>query len=209
MSLKKSQFGQDDVQIIATDVVYSGFFRMLQLRLKHRLFNGGWSNLLNRELFDKNIAAAAIVYDPVNDLLGMVEQIRVGMLESEFGPWSLEGVAGMVEAGESPEQLIRRELQEEAGIDQAELRYITAFYATPGSCNEYTHVYCALTDLTGAGGLYGLPEEGEDIRFHVYPAEEVFDAMLQSRANNGSTLIALQWIQLNRSQLRTEFRSWR
>lgn len=209
MSLQTPPFTAEAVEVLQRETAFQGFFRMVKYRLRHRLFNGGWSDVLNRELFDKSIAAAAIIYDPVNDLLGMVEQFRIGMLESDIGPWSLEGVAGMVEAGETPEQLIRRELDEEAGIKAAELRSITAFYATPGSCNEYTYLYCALCDLTGAGGVYGLAEEGEDIRFNVYSATEVFNAMLQSRACNGATLIALQWVQLNRAALSAEDWSWR
>lgn len=208
MSLKKPPFDQG-VDIVERETVFDGFFRMVRLKLRHRLFNGGWSDLLERELFQKSLAAAAVIYDPVNDLLGLVEQFRVGALENDSGPWLLEGVAGMVEEGESPEYLIRRELEEEAGISEAVLKYITAFYPTPGSCNEYVHLYCALCDLSAAGGIYGLSEEGEDIRFNVYRADEVFGAMLQSRANNGATLIALQWVQLNRASLREEFWSWR
>lgn len=202
MSITKPRFTAADVKVVEKEVAFKGFFRLLKVKLQHRLFNGQWSPIMERELFDKKICAAAIVYDPVNDLIGMVEQFRVGMLESEFGAWSLEGVAGMVEQGESPEQLIRRELVEEAGLADVELREITAFYSTPGSCNEFTYVYCALCNLSHAGGQFGLAEEGEDIHFNVYAAADVFDAMLQSRASNGATLIALQWVQLNRAQLR-------
>lgn len=208
MSLTQGPFTGEAVKIVEKKTVFEGFFRMLKIQLQHRLFDGGWSGTIERELFDKNIAAAAVVYDPVNDLLGLVEQFRVGLLDCSTGAWSLEGVAGMVESGENPEQLIRRELVEEAGIVDADLRHITAFYSTPGSCNEFTHVFCALCDLSGAGGIYGLAEEGEDIRFNVYPALEVFDAMLQSRASNGATLIALQWVQLHRNTLREEVSSW-
>lgn len=208
MSLSKPPF-EDGVKIIAEETVFDGFFRMLRLKLQHKLFRGGWSNTLERELFYKSLAAAAVVYDPVNDLLGLVEQFRVGALENDSGPWLLECVAGMVEPGETPEQLIRRELVEEANITRAALRHITAFYPTPGSCNEYVHLYCALCDLSNAGGVFGVAEENEDVRLNVYQADEVFSAMLQSRANNGATLIGLQWVQLNRASLREEFSSWR
>lgn len=209
MDLKRSPFDPSAVEVVQRETVFSGFFKLLKLQLRHRLFGGGWSPLIERELFYKSAAAAAVIYDPVNDLIGLVEQFRVGMLDSESGAWSLEGVAGMVEVGESPEALIRRELREEAGIDPVALRYIAGFYATPGSCNEYTHLYCAVCDLSGGGGLFGLEDEGEDIRFNVFPALQVFDAMLQSRANNGATLIGLQWLQLHRQSLRTQHSSWR
>lgn len=205
MPLRKGPYSRQDVQIVKKQDIFAGFFRLAKVQLRHRLFSGGWSAPVERELFEKAEAAAAVIYDPVGDLIGLVEQFRVGMLNSPLGPWSLEGVAGMVEAGESPETLICRELQEEAGIRAYKLLPITAFYPTPGSCNEYVHLYCALCDLSGAGGCFGLADEGEDILFQVYSASEVFDAMLESRTNNAATLIGLQWLQIQRPQLRVDY----
>ena len=179
------------------------------MRLRHRLFNGGWSGTIERELFSKAPAAAAVVYDPVLDSIGLVEQFRIGMLDAPSGAWSLEGVAGMVEHGESAQAMIARELEEEAGLKAKKLLPITCFYPTPGSCNEYTHLFCAICDLRGAGGVYGLDHEGEDILFTVYPATEVFDAMLQSnRMNNAATLIGLQWLERQRDSLRAQYPNW-
>lgn len=203
MSFKKSPFDQQGIKIVDKELAFDGFQQLYKIQLQHRLFEGQWSPVLERELFVKRVCAAAVVYDPVHDLIGMVEQFRAGLLESEYGAWSLEGVAGMVEHGEQPEELIRRELIEEAGLHEVQLRKITACYTMPGSCNELTHIFCALCDLSDAGGLFGLADEGEDIRFEVYSAQKVFDAMLESRASNGATLIALQWLQYHREQLRT------
>ena len=201
-----AKFDKDDVKIIKDESIFRGFFKLSRYLLKHKLFGGGWSPELEREIFLKHEAAAAIVYDPIHDLIGLVEQFRVGMVGSEnhSSPWSLEGVAGMVEAGESPEELLRRELLEEAGITHAELIHITSMYPSPGSSNEYIHCYCALSDLSKAGGLFGLAHEGEDICFHVLPAEQVLGAMLQSRANNGATLIGLMWLKEQRPRMRAE-----
>lgn len=205
MSLKTSQFDVKDVTIEREDVVYAGFFELRKVSLKHRLFSGVWSPTIERELFAKALAVCAMVYDPARDLIGLVDQFRVGTLASPYGPWTLEGVAGMVEDGEPPEAVIRRELQEEAGLTPFALLPITGFFPTPGSCDEYAHLYCAICDLSQAGGQFGLEEEGEDILFSVHPATEVFDAMLQSRMNNAATLIGLMWLQLNRQQLQEEY----
>lgn len=204
MSFKKPRFAAGDVQILNDALVYTGFFKINKLQLRHRLFGGGWSEPIERELFVKAQAVAAVLYDPVNDLIGLVEQFRVGMLEASAGPWSLEGVAGMVEPGEDPEAVMRRELSEEAGLSEATLLPITCFYPTPGSCNESTYLYCALCDLHNAGGQFGLADEGEDIQLHVAGADEVFNAMLQSRMNNAATLIGLLWLRDQREALRAQ-----
>lgn len=201
-----SPFHLKDVEIISKETSFQGFFKMVTIKLRHRLFKGDWGPVIERELFDK--ASAAVVYDPVNDLIGLVEQFRVGMLDAPLGPWSLECVAGMVDKVESSEALILRELEEEAGISSAELIPITGFYPTPGSCNEFAELFCAICDLSDAGGVYGLVEEGEDILFNVYSAQEVFSAMLQSRMNNAATIIGLQWLQLNRPELQAKYEFW-
>ncbi len=73
-----TQFGRDDIQIEATDVVYNGYFKMIKYRFRHRLFAGGWSEVIDRELFERGHAVAMLPYDPVSDKVVLVEQIRVG-----------------------------------------------------------------------------------------------------------------------------------
>jgi len=198
-------FGRDDVDIQEESAVYTGFFRILKYRLRHRLYGGGWNAAISRELFQRGEAAAAVLYDPQSDCIGLIEQFRIGALGSEFGPWCLEGVAGMFEPGEDAESLLRRELLEEAGIGEATLVPISSYYSTPGGCAEKIHLYCALCSLDGKEGIYGLEEEGEDIRLHVFPAQRVFDNMLNDRTNNAATLIGLLWLQIHRSHLRETY----
>ncbi|WP_045861105.1 NUDIX domain-containing protein [Teredinibacter purpureus] len=199
-----AELGKDDFTIEKDETVYDGFFKMYKLQLRHKTFAGEWIPTINRELFHRGEAAAAILYDPKRHLIGLIEQFRVGALESEYGPWCLETVAGMMEEGETPEGLIRRELEEEAGITHTDVRHISSYYSSPGGCSEKIHLYCALCDLEGKGGLYGLAEENEDIRFAVYNAEDVFSTMFAGRTNNAATLIGLQWIQFNQKALQAE-----
>ena len=201
----KAELGVDDFTVHKDDVVYNGFFKMYKLRLSHKAFDGGDIDNISRELFHRGEAAAAILYDPQNDLIGLIEQFRIGALASEFGPWCLETVAGMMEEGETPEALIRRELEEEAGIVGAHILPISSYYSSPGGCSEKIHLFCGLCDLKGKGGLFGLADEHEDIRFAVYPAGDVFQTMYQGRTNNAATLIGLQWIQLNRNDLQNTY----
>ncbi len=200
-----AEFDSKDVEIIERNTVYRGFFSVEKLQLRHKLFAGGWGQEISRELFVRGNAVAAVLYDPDNDLIGLIEQFRVGALEEESGPWCLEVVAGMFNGDEKPEEVIRRELIEEADFKPRELIPICHYLSTPGGCNERIYLYCALGNLVGAEGLYGLSEEAEDIRLKVVAAQSVFDVMLQGRMNNAATLIGLQWLQLNREMLSTKY----
>ncbi len=197
-------FSREDVEVLDREPVYQGFFKMEKVRLRHRLFAGGWSQPLERELFVRGDAVAAILYDPRRDLIGLIEQFRIGALDETCGPWCLEVVAGIADCGGSLEEVVRRELMEEAGVQPEQLEYICNYLSSPGGTNEKLHLYCALTDLKDVGGLFGLAEEGEDIRVQVLGADEVFDAMLKGRFNNAATLICLQWLQLNRPRFATD-----
>ncbi|HEY7885625.1 MAG TPA: NUDIX domain-containing protein [Cellvibrionaceae bacterium] len=201
-NIKFSQFSKNDVDIIKRETLYQGFFHAEKLTLRHRLFDGGWSEPMGRELFVRGPAVVVGLYDPVLDVVGLVEQFRVGALDNAQGPWCMEVVAGMIEPGETPEDVARRELLEEAGVEASSIEYICQYYPSPGACNELTHVVCALADLSQAGGIHGLDEEHEDIKVHIVPSEEVFANLYRGRLNNAAALIALQWLQLNRPRLR-------
>jgi len=202
--IKKPEFTRADVEIVRSEELYKRFFRVEKVFLRHKLFNGGWGKEIGRELFVRGEAVAVLLYDPVNDTIGLVEQFRIGAINELDGPWCYEVVAGMVEEGESPEEVGRRELLEEANVEPYSMEYICNYLSSPGGSDEKLHLYCALCDLSDAGGVYGLPEEGEDIRVHVFAAQDVFDELLKGRFNNAAALICLQWLQLNRSRLRAD-----
>ncbi|WP_237067554.1 NUDIX domain-containing protein [Microbulbifer guangxiensis] len=200
-------FSGDAVDILERETVFRGFFTMLRLRLRHRLFRGGWSGEMQRELFVRDPAVGVLLYDPVRDQVAMTEQFRIGALERAAGPWCLEVVAGMVEKGETLEEVARREVLEEAGLEVETLRYIRSYLPSPGGSSERMHLYCALVDLGGAGGHFGVADEHEDIRLRILPCEQVFAALEGGNPegtpiDNAASIISLQWLQCHRAELR-------
>jgi ADP-ribose pyrophosphatase len=195
-------FTKTDVKVSRSEQAYSGFFKVHKLQLRHRLFEGGWSPTITREIFDRGSAVAAVMYDPKNKLIGLIEQFRVGALDLPQGPWLLEVVAGMTEKGESPEEVILRELQEEAQMTPVKLLPICNYLSSPGGSDEELTLFCALGDLTEISGIHGHPDEGENIRALVLPEETVFDQLYNGRFNNAATLICLQWLRTNCQKLK-------
>lgn len=202
--IKNPEFTRDDVEVVRSEELYKRFFRVEKVFLRHKLFNGGWGKEIGRELFVRGEAVAVVLYDPEHDLIGMVEQFRIGAMNEPSGPWCYEVVAGMLEEGESPEDVARRELIEEANVIPYRLEYICQYLSSPGGSDEKLHLYCGFCDLSQAGGVYGVPEEGEDIRVHVFAANDVFAQLFSGRFNNAAALICLQWLQFNHSTLREQ-----
>ncbi len=191
--------------VLAVETGYKGFFRINRYRLRHKLFAGGWSANLTRELFERGHAAAMLPYDPVRDQIVLLEQFRVGALGSDNSPWLLEMVAGMIEPGESASEVIVREAEEEAGLVVGRSRFALSYLVSPGGTSERIHVYVGEVDSSKATGLHGLAEEGEDIRLHVVSREQAYRWVEEGRIDNAATVIALQWLQLHLAEIRSQW----
>jgi len=186
---------------------FRGYFQIDRYRLKHQRFNGGWSEEVSREVFERGHAASVLPYDPVRDTVILIEQFRVGAYAAGIEPWLIEVVAGIIEPGEEPEAVVRREALEEAGCEIGDLEPICKVLMSPGGCSETTAMFCGRIDSTNAGGVFGLEHENEDIRAFVVPAEEALARLARSEYANATIVISLQWLALNRDRLRRKWQA--
>lgn len=193
-------------EIIEKQVGYQGFFRIENYTVRHEKFAGGWSEPMHREVFERGHAAAMLPYDPDRDELLVIEQFRIGAIHHPEGPWLLEPVAGIIDAGETPEAVVRREVVEEAGCTVDRLEHICDYLVSPGGTTEQISLYCGCSDLSNAGGIHGLDHEGEDIRVEALPAGEVLAMLHGNHIHNAMMLIALLWFEREHERLR---RVWR
>ena len=191
-----------DVEVLQRETCFKGFYRLDRLHLRHRQFAGGMGPQLSRELFVRHDAVCVLPYDPQRDSVVLIEQFRVGAMEKSANPWLLELVAGLIDKDEQPEEVAHREAEEEANLKLGALWPITQYYPSPGGSNERVYLYLGRCDSEGAGGVYGLAEEGEDIRVHVWPLEDALQAVKDGRIDNAASIMALQWLALNRAEVR-------
>lgn len=200
------QFTAGDVEVMKRETPFQGFFRLDRLHLRHRLFEGGWSGTMQRELFVRPPAAAVLPYDPQRGEILMVEQFRVGALDWRDTPWCLELIAGLADKeGEPVADLVRREAREEAGVEIGEMKRVAHYMPSPGGSNERLQVFVGRADLSSAGGVHGVVEENEDIRVVVRPVSEVEALLRSGRVDNAASLITLQWLLLHREALDREW----
>lgn len=196
---------RDDVEILDTETLWKGFFRMDRVRLRHRLFAGGWGQPITREVFERGHAAALLPYDPVRDEVVLIEQFRAAAMTSGAEPWLVEIVAGIIEDGETAEEVARRETVEEAGCEVTDIVPVMDVFTTPGGSSERIAIFVGRVNTQGVGGIHGLADEGEDIRVFT----ESLDAALARQANGGIVnliaIAALQWLALNREEIRARW----
>jgi len=190
-----------EFEILARETCYQGFFRLHRCRVRHELYAGG-THEIQREVFERGHAAAVVLYDPELDRLVMVEQFRIGATGSAAGPWMLEFVAGIIEENEDAQAVATREAVEEANCVITDLIPINEFILSPGGCTEHIYLYCGRVDASGAGGIYGLAAEGEDIRVVTVAGAAVAELLKSDSVASATTLIGLQWFLLNRESVR-------
>ena len=203
----------DDVKVIEKTTPFSGYFRIDHYRLKHRLFEGGWSGEMEREVFERGHAVAAVLYDPDLDKLVLIEQFRSGALaamsspwyDEDFSPWLIEIIAGIIEEGETPEEVVRREAFEESGCEIKEIIPICHYLVSPGGSSESVFIYCSRVDASTADGIHGLDEEHENMRVLVASPTEAFQWLDSGKICNAMTIVGLQWFRMNHQNVREQW----
>lgn len=194
-------------EFVERETVYQGYFRLARYSYRHALFNGGWSPVLTREVFERGHAAALLPYDPVRDEVALIEQFRVGAVEAPGGPWLIEFIAGIIDPGETAEDVVRREAMEEAGCTVDVVERICEYLVSPGGTTERTALFVGRADLANVEGVHGLAEENEDILVHVVGAEEAIALADAGRISNAMGQIGLNWLARHRERLRRDWRA--
>ena len=82
-----------DVEVVEDQISFKGFYQLNTVALRHKLFLGGWSKTVSRELFKRHDAVGVLLYDPLLDAVALVEQFRIGVFGSDVArknhqsPW--------------------------------------------------------------------------------------------------------------------------
>jgi ADP-ribose pyrophosphatase len=116
-----------------------------------------------REIVEHPGAVAIVAVDE-DGTVALVRQRREAARKS-----LLELPAGTLEAGETPLESARRELEEETGLTGGTWRELAAFYTTPGFCRERMHLFAA----EGVESGQASPEPDEELELVRWRVDEV------------------------------------
>ena len=192
-----------NIQIEDLKREYLGFFALNQVDLKYPFFDNSTSGLKSRTILMGSEASLILPYDPILDKVLLVEQFRIGpFCRGDKAPWVYEPVAGMIEFGEKPEDAAKREVFEEAGIQVTNLVKINSGYPNPGEATTYFYNYIGIVDLSDySPGIYGVRDEGEDIRTHVIDFKEVLSWSISNKLRVLPLTTMVLWLALNKLKL--------
>lgn len=203
MSIQAPQFSHKDMEIKEAKIAYQGYFQIKCIHFRHRLFAGGWSPVIKRDVLEASNAVGVLGYDPILNKVVLIQQFRIGAVKGKESPWLLELIAGAIEKNNDNYELAaHREAKEEANLELLDLHPICEFWTAPSGISQEVKLFCAKVDASEARGIYGLAEENEDINVMAIDICDAFAALASGQVKDAAAIIALQWLQLNLEQLK-------
>jgi ADP-ribose pyrophosphatase len=197
---------EERVVSVQRRTAFKGYFEIGEYRFRHTLFNGGVSPEIKREIFERGHAATVLPYDPARDAVVLIRQFRPGAHVAGHHAWIWEIVAGIIDEGETTEDVARREAREEADLDILELMPMHTYLSSPGGTSETVTQFLGRVDSSKAGGVHGLADEGEDILVRVFPLAEARAMLERGEIASASGLASMQWLLLNHDKVRARWR---
>ncbi len=195
--------------VLSRERRHDGFYKVDCLTVRHQCFSGNMSEVISREIVRRGEIVVVVPYDPIRDLVILTKQWRTGALAAQelpncpdaIMPWVVETVAGYINPGETPLVAASRELQEETDFEPKHLELIGQVLTNPGLSDEIAHLFYAEIDVDKTGHISGVENEGEDILVTAVPAQDVFDSMDKWEIQKATSLVALNWLRMNRPKL--------
>jgi len=194
--------GNPDVIVRDVELLAAAWHVLRRTTIERRRSDGTWVTE-QRETYDRGNGATLLPYDRARRTVLLTRQFRYPVyVNGHRDGLLLEAAAGLLD-DDSPEDAVRREVEEELGITVGEVEHVFDVFMSPGSVTERLHFFAAPyvpADRTGDGG--GLADEGEDIEVVELPFDEALQMVDDGRIADAKTVMLLQW-----AALRGPFRS--
>jgi nudix-type nucleoside diphosphatase (YffH/AdpP family) len=186
--------GNPDVRVRQVRVLASNWHVLRTTTLDVRAPDGSWSTQ-QRETYDRGDGATVLLYDAERRTVLLTRQFRyTAYVNGHPDGMLVEAAAGLLDDDDA-ESAIRREAQEETGIEVGPVETVFDAYMSPGSVTEKLHFFAA--SYSGPPSIHraGLADEGEHIEVVEFGIDEALDA-IGTGIVDAKTILLLQWAAL-------------
>ncbi|HEY0792710.1 MAG TPA: NUDIX domain-containing protein [Chthoniobacterales bacterium] len=183
------------VRIREVKVLSADWYVLKKTTFDYRLRNGGWKTV-SRETYDRGNGATILLFHRRRGTVLLTRQFRLPAYVNGCADGMLiEACAGLLD-GDLPEAAIRREAQEELGVEVGPVKKVMEAYMSPGSVTEKLHFFVAEYE-TPPGVSAGRLDEGEEIEVIEMRLEDALAKVERGEIQDGKTIMLLLWAQLN------------
>lgn len=184
------------VRIEKKRYVLDDFFKVEEAYLQFEQFDGEMSNTVRRVSLERGNSVAVLTFNRYINKLILISQFRYPTYKNGHG-WTVETIAGIIDAGETPEDAARREVQEETGLILSSLEHVTTFYPSPGGSSEQIHLY--YSEVSGESTMKnhpgGMVNVGEDIISLEISLEDALGKIRSGEIIDAKTIIGIYWLE--------------
>lgn len=187
----------DPVRVRQVEVLSDDWYVLKKTTFDYRRRDGQWQTMA-RETYDRGNGAAILLYDPDRRVVLLTRQFRYPAYVNGHAEPMIEVCAGILDE-HSPEDCIRREVEEEAGVRVANPRHVFEAFMSPGSVTERLTFFVAEYrpgDRVTDGG--GVVAEGEDIEVLELTLEAALSMIEDGRIVDAKTILLLHYAALHR-----------
>ena len=171
------------------------FFKVEEAYLSFEQFDGHMSPVVRRLNLERGDSVSVLVFNQTTEKLILVSQFRYATYPKTDG-WTIEAIAGMVDAGETPEQAAKREVDEETGLSIDTFEHIATFYPSPGGSSERIFLY--YSEVSGDKARYketgGILSKGEDVKAVEITLPEALAKIKTGEIVDAKTIIGVYWL---------------
>lgn len=186
-------------RIATSTLVYDNWFRLRRLEV-----NMPDGERAERHMVEARDAVSVLPYDAARRTCILVTQPRAPVLDAGL-PALFEVISGMLDRP-GPEEQIRLEAMEEAGLRLSSLDPVSRVWTWAPVSTERIHLYLAPYTLADRIGTGGGVEEGECIDVHEIGLDSLKELALGGKLTDSKTLILAQALMLRHPELWPELR---
>jgi GDP-mannose pyrophosphatase NudK len=150
------------------------------------------------EVYDLGNAVTVLLYSVATKTVILTKQFRLpSYINGNSTGMLIESCAGKID-DESPEETIKREIEEETGYSVPVVKKIFEAYTSPGTITEIIYFfiaeYNASMKVSGGGGL---KEEKEEIEVMEIPFEKALQMISDAEIKDAKTIMLLLYAKVH------------
>src|SRR5215469_3065449 len=177
------------VRIRTTRTLSNDWYLLKKTTFDYRMRDGSWKTV-TRETYDRGNGATILLFNRERGTLLLTRQFRFpAYVNGSDDGMLVEACAGLLDS-QSPEEAIRREAEEELGVQVREVHKVLETYMSPGSVTEKLFFFAAEYELAGRKRT-GNYDEGEDIEVIELTLAEALGWVDDGRIQDAKTIILL------------------
>jgi len=197
---------KEQAKIISTKTEFNGWHKLDVVTLQHySLEDQSLMPAISRDVFYCPAAAVALLYVAETDQILLNQQFRTGVfMAGDPEPYVYELCSGVIDKGETPEEAIIREAEEETGSKILDLEFAGKSYTNPSSSTHFFHMFCGRIKAP-VTGIYGEKSEGEEVKTHLVDADEVIKMAQEGKIGFMGAVACIYWFAANKDRLRKKW----